>query len=131
MYICIYAVVMTLYSMLMHVHVLSTTSCPVYTYRGTGTTNDFMEMPKLSGETKPISLSVLYYACNVCYLAYCRDPVDAIQTASNEAYHTVEGGQGEGDAVYEMLPDPPSDCVPPSTSHPSQTTAGDSLYEPV
>ena len=61
----------------------------------------------------------------MCYLAYCRDPVDAIQTASNEAYDTVEGGQGEGDAVYEMLPDPPS--VPPSTSHPSQTTAGDSL----
>ena len=41
----------------------------------------------------------------------------------------VKGGQGEGDAAYEMMPDPPS--VPPSTSHPSQTTAGDSLYEPV
>ena len=51
-------------------------------------------------------------------------PDDVIKTASNEAYHTVKGGQGEGDAVYEMLPDPPS--VPPSTSHPSQTTAGDS-----
>ena len=39
----------------------------------------------------------------------------------------MEGGQGEGDTAYEV-PDPPSDCVPPSTSHP---TAGDSLYEPV
>ena len=39
----------------------------------------------------------------------------------HEAYHTVKGGQGEGDAIYEMLPDPPS--VPPSTSHLSQTTS--------
>ena len=72
---------------------------------------------------------ISYCAWNVCYLVYCRDRVDAIQAVSNEAYHIVQGGQEEGDAAAYEVPDPPS--VPPSTSHPSQTTAGDSVYEPV
>ena len=90
-----------------------------------------MELPNIPEKAKYNLSAYSYhfrcYAWNVFFLTYCRDPDDVSKTASNEAY-TVKGGQGEGDAAYEV-PDPPS--VPPSTSHPSQTTAGDSLYEPV
>ena len=60
-----------------------------------------------------------------------RDPDDVIQTSSNEAYQAVGqtggGGRREGDASYETVPA----NVPPTTSHPSQPTTGDTLYEPV
>ena len=56
------------------------TSCIEYTffprtYRGTGPTNDFMELPKIPEEIKYVYLSAYItfsgLAWNVCYLTYC------------------------------------------------------------
>ena len=64
-----------------------------------------------------------------------RDP-DSFKTTSNEAYNAMKqtgrggGGGGRAEAVegeYEI----PQNLIPPTSSLPNITSAGDSLYEPL
>ena len=62
-----------------------------------------------------------------------RDP-DSFQTTSNEAYNVVKrqtGRGGGGGEVVEGEYEIPQNLPPPTSSQPTTTAAGDSLYEPV
>ena len=99
-----------------------------------GSTATVLELSKLPEETYeyvthqiPVTLATYRYLY--------RYP-EMFQTTSNEAYsvmkrQTGRGGGGGGGGAVEGEYENPQNLPPPTSSQPTTTAAGDSLYEPV
>ena len=80
--------------------------------------------------------SMLYTPSNLSYIiSFLYRYPEMFKTTSNEAYSVVKrqtgrGGRGGGGAVEEGYENP-QNLPPPTSSQPTTTAAGDSLYEPV
>ena len=78
----------------------------------------------------------MLYTPNTGNLSYSYRYPEMFQTTSNEAYRVVKrqtgrGGEGETAEAVEGEYENPQNLPPPTSSQPTTTAAGDSLYEPV
>ena len=104
----------------------------------TAATDQAVELSKFSEATyAQVSQTETLCALFLPVTSQYRDP-DSFQTTSNEAYNVVKrqtgrggGGGGGGGEVVEGEYEIPQNLPPPTSSQPTTTAAGDSLYEPV